>query len=152
MTLEQMETSAWLNRAFYKDKKVRALRSLLERDRARAQGLSVNYGGVDKGRSDSRENGVEAAVQICAETSEAYDKALCEYNAMRREVSQVINGMRDDELEAIFIYRYLDGLSMEEIAERMHYDRSTIQRKHKAGLEKVATQCNTMPLHATAQV
>lgn len=152
MTLEQMETSAWLNRAFYKDKKVRALRSLLERDRARAQGLTVNYGGVDKGRSDSRENGVEAAMQICAQTKKEYDASLCEYEAIRREVKAVINGLHDDVLEAIFIYRYLDGLSMEEIAERMHYDRSTIQRKHKAGLEKVATQCNTMPLHATAQV
>lgn len=139
MTLEQMETSAWLNRAFYKDKKVRALRSLLERDRARAQGLTVNYGGVDKGRSDGRENGVEAAMQICAETSEAYDKALCEYNAMRREVSQVINGMRDDELEALLTYRYLEGLPMEEIAERMHYSVRSVKYKHKQALDKVCT-------------
>ena len=49
MTPEQMETSAWLNRAFYKDKKVRALRSLLERDRARAQGLTVNLWGCGQG-------------------------------------------------------------------------------------------------------
>lgn len=139
MTLEQMETSAWLNRAFYKDKKVRALRSLLERDRARAQGLTVNYGGADKGRSDGRENGVEAAMQICAETSEAYDKALCEYNAMRREVSQVINGMRDDELEALLTYRYLEGLPMEEIAERMHYSVRSVKYKHKQALDKVCT-------------
>lgn len=139
MTLEQMETSAWLNRAFYKDKKVRALRSLLERDRARAQGLTVNYVGVDKGRSDSLENGVEAAMQICAETSEAYDKALCEYNAMRREVSQVINGMRDDELEALLTYRYLEGLPMEEIAERMHYSVRSVKYKHKQALDKVCT-------------
>ena len=139
MTLEQMETSAWLNRAFYKDKKVRALRSLLERDRARAQGLTVNYGGADKGRSDGWENGVEAAMQICAETSEAYDKALCEYNAMRREVSQVINGMRDDELEALLTYRYLEGLPMEEIAERMHYSVRSVKYKHKQALDKVCT-------------
>lgn len=139
MTLEQMETSAWLNRAFYKDKKVRALTSLLERDRARAQGLTVNYGGADKGRSDGRENGVEAAMQICAETSEAYDKALCEYNAMRREVSQVINGMRDDELEALLTYRYLEGLPMEEIAERMHYSVRSVKYKHKQALDKVCT-------------
>lgn len=137
-----METSAWLNRAFYKDKKVRALRSLLERDRARAQGLTVNYGGVDKGRSDGRENGVEAAMQICAETSEAYDKALCEYNAMRREVSQVINGMRDDELEALLTYRYLEGLPMEEIAERMHYSVRSVKYKHKQALDKVCTLLN----------
>lgn len=139
MTQEQMETSAWLNRAFYKDKKVRALRSLLERDRARAQGLAVNYEGIDKGHSDGRENGVEAAMQICAETSEAYDKALCEYNAMRREVSQVINGMRDDELEALLTYRYLEGLPMEEIAERMHYSVRSVKYKHKQALDKVCT-------------
>ena len=139
MTLEQMETSAWLNRAFYKDKKVRALRSLLERDRARAQGLSVNYDGIDKGHSDGRENGVEAALQICAETSEAYDKALCEYDTIRREVSQVINGMHDDELYALLTYRYLEGLPMEEIAERMHYSARSVKYKHKQALDKVCT-------------
>lgn len=139
MTLEQMETSAWLNRAFYKDKKVKALRSLLERDRARAQGLAVNYEGIDKGHSDGRENGVEAALQICAETSEAYDKALCEYDTIRREVSQVINGMHDDELEALLTYRYLEGLPMEEIAERMHYSVRSVKYKHKQALDKVCT-------------
>ncbi|MDD7556209.1 sigma factor-like helix-turn-helix DNA-binding protein [Ruminococcus sp.] len=139
MTLEQMETSAWLNRAFYKEKKVRALRSLLERDRARAQGLAVNYEGIDKGHSDGRENGVEAALQICAETSETYDKALCEYDTIRREVSQVINGMHDDELEALLTYRYLEGLPMEEIAERMHYSARSVKYKHKQALDKVCT-------------
>ena len=139
MTLQQMETSAWLNRVFYKDKKVRALRSLLERDRARAQGLSVNYEGAGKGRSDSRENGVETALQICAETSEAYDKALCEYDTIRREVSQVINGLHDDVLEALLTYRYLEGLPMEEIAEQMHYSARAVKYKHKQALDKVCT-------------
>lgn len=140
MTLEQMETSAWLNRAFYKDKKVRALRSLLERDRARAQGLSVNYEGAGKGRSDSRENGVETALQICAETSEAYDKALCEYDTIRREESQVINRLHDDVLEALLTYRYLEGLPMEEIAERMHYSYRHTIRLHKRALQLVSKQ------------
>ncbi len=139
MTLEQMETSAWLNRAFYKDKKVRALRSLLERDRARAQGLTVNYGGVDKGRSDSRENGVEAAMQICAQTEKEYDASLCEYEAIRREVKAVINALHDDELEALLTYRYLEGLPMEEIAERMHYSTRSVKYKHKQALDKVCT-------------
>ena len=94
---------------------------------------------MDKGCSDSRENGVEAAMQICAETSEAYDKALCEYNAMRREVSRVINGMHDDELEALLTYRYLEGLPMEEIAERMHYSVRSVKYKHKQALDKVCT-------------
>lgn len=139
MTLEQMETSAWLNRAFYKDKKVRALRSLLERDRARAQGLTVNYGGVDKGRSDSRENGVEAAMQICAQTEKEHDTALCEYETIRREVKAVINALHDDELEALLTYRYLEGLPMEEIAERMHYSARSVKYKHKQALDKVCT-------------
>lgn len=140
MTLEQMETSAWLNRAFYKDKKVRALRSLLERDRARAQGLTVNYGGVDKGRSDSRENGVETAMQICAQTEKEYDASLCEYEAIRREVKAVINGLHDDVLEALLTYRYLEGLPMEEIAERMHYSYRHTIRLHKRALQLVSKQ------------
>ena len=139
MTLEQMETSAWLNRAFYKDKKVRALRSLLERDRARAQGLTVNYVGADKGRSDGRENGVEAAMQICAQTEKEHETALCEYEAIRREVKAVINRLHDDVLEALLTYRYLEGLPMEEIAERMHYSVRAVKYKHKQALDKVCT-------------
>lgn len=139
MTLEQMETSAWLNRAFYKDKKVWALRSLLERDRARAQGLAVNYEGIDKGRSDSRENSVEAAMQICAQTEKEHDTALCEYEAIRREVKAVINRLHDDVLEALLTYRYLEGLPMEEIAERMHYSVRAVKYKHKQALDKVCT-------------
>lgn len=80
-------------------------------------------------------------MQICAETSEAYDKALCEYNAMRREVSQVINGMHDDELEALLTYRYLEGLPMEEIAERMHYSYRHTIRLHKRALQLVSKRC-----------
>lgn len=43
MTDEQLEKIAWLNRAFHAEKKVKALGSLLERDKERAKDISANY-------------------------------------------------------------------------------------------------------------
>ena len=43
MTDEQLEKVAWLNRAFHAEKKVKALGSLLERDKERAEDISANY-------------------------------------------------------------------------------------------------------------
>ncbi|MGN0614199.1 MAG: sigma factor-like helix-turn-helix DNA-binding protein [Porcipelethomonas sp.] len=44
----------------------------------------------------------------------------------------------DYEIEAIFNYRYLDYLTMEEIAKEMHYDERTIRRKHNNSIEKLS--------------
>ena len=49
MTEEQFTKIAWLNRAFYAEKKVYALKALRDKDERRAQSLSPNYSGNDKG-------------------------------------------------------------------------------------------------------
>ena len=59
MTDEQLEKIAWLNRAFHAEKNVNALSSLLKRDKERAKDISANYDKNDKGKSDSRTNGME---------------------------------------------------------------------------------------------
>ncbi|MBQ7046285.1 MAG: hypothetical protein IJN85_00900 [Oscillospiraceae bacterium] len=60
MTAQQRKIIAWLNRAYYAEKKLRALESLRESDRERAQRITAVYGGNDKGKSDSRSNTQEA--------------------------------------------------------------------------------------------
>ena len=50
MTVEQNEVKNWLNRAFYADKKVSALESLVKQLRERAQSVSVCYECNDTGK------------------------------------------------------------------------------------------------------
>lgn len=138
MTVEHLEKIAWLNRAFYAEKKVKALESLRKRDRERTQQITANYEGNNKGKSDGRKNGVEEALLMLAESDEKYDNALRDYTALRREIESAIEELHDNELESIFVYRYLEYKTMEQIAECMHYNERTILRKHKAGIEKLS--------------
>ena len=138
MTIEHLEKIAWLNRAFYAEKKVKALESIRKRDRERTQQRSANYEGNDKGKSDGRKNGVEEALMMLAESDEKYDNALHDYSMLRREIETAIESLHDDELETIFMYRYLDYKTMEQIADIMNYYERTIRRKHHSGSEKLS--------------
>ena len=137
MTDEQLEKIAWLNRAFYAEKKVKALSSLLKRDRERAEDISANYEKNDKGKSDSRSNGIEEILLLLAESEEKHAKALREYVGYRREIRKALEKLHDDELEALFTLRYLNYQTMDEIAVEMNYSISSVQRKHKSGIEKL---------------
>lgn len=137
MTIEHLEKIAWLNRAFYAEKKVKALESIRRRDRERTQQITASYEDNDKGKSDGRKNGVEEALMVLVESDEKYDNALHDYSVLRREIETAIESLHDDELETIFMYRYLDYKTMEQIAELMNYSKISIQRKHKKGIEKL---------------
>lgn len=51
------------------------------------------------------------------------------YRIQRMEA--FLDGIEDAEIRQIMRLRYQDGLSQEEIAERMHYARSSIQKKEE---------------------
>lgn len=138
MTVQQLEMIAWLNRAFYAEKKVKALEALRKSDRERAQRITANYEGNDKGKSDTRLNGTEEALITLAASEEKYDKALHDYSVLRREIENAIENLHDDELETIFMYRYLEYKTIEQIAELMNYNERTIRRKHIKGIEKLS--------------
>lgn len=137
MTEEQLTKMAWLNRAYHAEKKVNAIKSLRDSDRERAQRITANYSGSDKGKSDGRKNGIEEALVTLAASDEKYDNALRDYSKLRKEIECTIDSLHDDELEAIFTYRYLDYKTIEEIAELMHYSVSTVKRRFRKGIKKL---------------
>lgn len=145
MTDEQIAMRSWLNRAFYAEKKLTALTDKCKRDRERAERVTQMYGGIDKGKSDSHENGTQKLMDALMDSIEECDKYAKEYASIRREIETEISTLTEPVTEAIFIHRHINYLSMEGIAEVMHYDRATIQRKYKDGLKKLlhnATECN----------
>lgn len=137
MTEEQIAKSIWLNRAFHKDKKVKALKSLAERDKMRAEGMNGIAEGNNEGKSETHKNGTYEAYMTYLETEEKYQQALCEYNAVRKEIEAAVDTINDDELKTLLIYRYLSGETMESIAENMNYSVRAVKYKHKAALDKV---------------
>lgn len=138
MTEEQIIKRNWLNRAFCAEKKLNALYDKCKRDRERAERVSQVYGGVDKGKSDSKQNGTQKLLDALADSIEEYSRYASEYAEIRREVENAIRTLNDAELEAIFIHRHLNYAKVDRIAEIMHYSNRTIIDKYKKGLEKFA--------------
>ena len=129
MTVEQLEVKNWLNRAFYADKKVSALESLVKQLRERAQSVSVCYERNDTGKSSSAKNGVENAYMRLADT----EMKLCNQII---ELLDIIDEIRDD-LETVMIHRYLLFHTVEETAELMNYSPETVKRKQRKAIEKL---------------
>lgn len=63
-----------------------------------------------------------------------------EYNKLlevRTKIDKCISAIDDPELRAILTMRYLGHISTIVIAERLNYGRNSINRKHKAALDRI---------------
>lgn len=57
--------------------------------------------------------------------------------SIRRKIDRCIMTVDDDELRDVLTLRYLGHKNTIEIAEMMHFGRNTVNRKHKAALNKI---------------
>ena len=65
--------------------------------------------------------------------NEEYEKLI----AIRTKIDKCISSIDDEELKAILTMRYLGHTNTFTIAERLNYSRNSINRKHKAALDKI---------------
>ena len=134
----------WLNRAFYADKKLRALDMLTAQCAQRAQGLNgIQHS--DKGRSDTTQNSAENALLKLAEMEETAAREREKLVNITAEVWQAIRLLGDMELEAVLMHRYIFFHTTEQTAEIMHYAPRTVRAKQKQAVEKL---CRLMPCFA----
>ena len=136
MTEEQKEIRKWLNRAFYVNNKIKALEAVRERNRALATKCTASYES-DGSTSGSQDNSKEKIIHEICDNDLAIRKELDSLVKIRTEISKKISGLEKDELETILSMRYLGYMSMQQIADQMHYDRRTIQRKYIIALDKI---------------
>lgn len=139
MTPEEIKVKNWLNRAFYAEKKVKALDMLVRQCSVRAERLSrcgeENY----TGKSDTVLNGTENAFMKLADIEHKYSEQKKELENTFGEISEAIALLHDDELEAVLIHRYLLFHTIEQTAEFMHYSIRATQYKHKKSIQKLCT-------------
>lgn len=138
MTEEQTAKINWLNRAFHAEKAAMAWRAKLERDRSLAERISRLGDGSGGGQGNGTENALLRLAQTEAETREH----LRELVDIREEISTAIRQVDDPDMQAILVRHYMAYETFEQIAEKMHYDKRTIQRKHKKAIDKVVIECH----------
>lgn len=145
MTDKQLEIKHWLNRAFYADKKVKALEMLLKQHRERAEGLSGFREGNDKGKSSGCKNGTEDALIRLADIEQKLQQQIAELSGITAEIVDAVSKLCDNDLETVLIHRYLLFHTVEETAELMNYSPRTVRDKQKKAIEKL---CLLLPCFA----
>jgi hypothetical protein len=140
MTQEQLAKIKWLNRAFHADNLTQALKAKMELDRSLAERITRGYGS-DGGHGSSANSTEEALVRL-AVSREKLQRSLHRLVLLREEIYAAICTVPDQELRTILIRRYLSYETMERIAEHMHYEKRTVQRKHKKALDQVVIVCH----------
>lgn len=68
-------------------------------------------------------------IDYCAELQSLCDKMLAEASEDLSSISQCIDAIHDRELKSIALMRYVQGDKIDDIAEKMHMDSRTVQRK-----------------------
>ena len=61
---------------------------------------------------------------------------------VREEICNAIREVEDLDAQTILVRHYLAYEKIDLIAEKMHYDKRTIQRKHNQALEQVVIECH----------
>lgn len=144
MTEEQMKKILWLNRAFYADNKIKALEAVREKNRSLAVKCSTGYEN-DGSTSGTHENNHEKILHEICDNDIAIKTELNNLIRIRSEIFNAIKSLDNDELETILNMRYLGYMNMQQIADKLHYERKTIQRKHKVALDKMKMSLNVAP-------
>lgn len=138
MTEEQRRKIAWLNRAFYAEKLAKAYLEKCEREKSLAQRLSRTFS--ESGSASG--NSTEDALIRLAVTERKTQEKLKELVRIREEITEAIRKIDDGDLQAVLVWRYLNYFTFEQTAEKMHYDKRTIQRKHQKALDKIVIECH----------
>lgn len=137
MTVKQLEIKRWLNRAFYAEKKVVALKALLRQCRERTEGLSGFCEGNDKGKSSGRKNSTEDALIRLVDIEHKLQRQIIELADISGEIFDAISKINDDDLETVLIHRYILFHTIEETAEIMNYSSETVRRKTNKAIRKL---------------
>ena len=59
---------------------------------------------------------------------------------LRREIQGAIDKVPDENLQLLLTYRYIDGLSFEKIAEKLHYGYQWVYKLHRKALDALTLQ------------
>ena len=79
---------------------------------------------------------VRALIRV-EEMEEKINREIDMLADLKEEIMGVIGQVDSEELRMVLIYRYLEGMTWEEIGDLVHADRSTIKRRHRKAIEQI---------------
>lgn len=97
--------------------------------------LSQAPGGSESGSP------IERPMDKVLEIDEKINQEIDELKTVRQEIRAALNQLEDENLKLLMEYRYIDGLTWEQIAEKMDYSRQWVTSLHGTALQKIKLTC-----------
>ena len=79
---------------------------------------------------------VRALIRV-EEMEERINREIDMLADLKEEIMGVIGQVNSEELQMVLIYRYLEGMTWEEIGNLFHAGRSTVKRWHRKAIEQI---------------
>ena len=110
----------------------------LQRLESRAEKITSMVSEMPKGsqQGDSLQRSVEKICELKVSLNQRIDAAV----EKRKEIETVIETLEDKTLQLLLRYRYIDGMTWEQIAVKMRYDYRWVLRLHGRALERLTIE------------
>jgi DNA-directed RNA polymerase specialized sigma24 family protein len=117
------------------DKYINHLLEECERLRTRAEKVTPTLTGMPTGGDG--ENQRELAICKLVDLNNEINEKIDQYVDLGRDIQATIDGIGDIHFRQLLTYRYIDGMTFEEIAVCMNYSWKQIHRLHSQALNKI---------------
>lgn len=131
--LVRRRAQQFLEQVMFYDRRVEALLERVERSRARLERVSALYGERRNAGQQDWTDLVAAVIEDDRRLNEQVDLFV----HVKEQVRRAIREIGDAQLQALLEFRYMSGLSWQQVANRMYVDRRTISRLHAKALRRL---------------
>lgn len=118
-TDDKPREKAWLGRYRQLDQRIGQLAEEISLWRSRAQKITPSYEGQPRGGGEDR---LQSAVEMILQLEEEADREIDALVGLKGEIRRAIRTVEDSTLRMLLEYRYIHGLTWEQIADRMSYN------------------------------
>jgi DNA-directed RNA polymerase specialized sigma subunit len=133
-TMTNEEKKAILKQYIGLEKRIARLLDEKKKWKEKAEAISPVYSDMPKaGGCDKIQNAVCQIVDLEQDINREIDAQI----DLRRRIKAAVKQMDDEKLRDVMMYRYIDGLKLEEIAIEMSYSYMQIYRLHKKAISEI---------------
>lgn len=135
MPLTYEQKIEWLKSYRELDGKIESMTEQLQVWNARATKITATISQEPKaaGSGDQLQRCIDQICELQTEIAQEMDKL----RKRKQEIETAIHGLNEKSYQDILWYRYIQGMTFEEIAIKMNYSWRQVCRKHKNAVEKL---------------
>lgn len=135
--IDSQEKIRYLRRYRLNELEIVRLKEELERWRSQAEQVTSSAEYRGKTANDTR---LQRAVDRLGSTEAMLTAQLTDRVRRRDSIEAAISEVEDERLQLLLRYRYIDGLTWEKIAQKLHIDIRWVMRLHGRSLQKLTIE------------